>query len=50
MAGLEKIIAKLEQVADNIVNLRVITAVGDFEIVEQDGQLHTQQEMVFRPT
>jgi hypothetical protein len=38
MAGLEKIIAKLEQVADNIVNLRVITAVGDFEIVEQDGQ------------
>lgn len=38
MAGLEKIITKLEQVADNIVNLRVITAVGDFEIVEQDGQ------------
>ena len=38
MAGLENVIAKLEQVANNIVNLRVITAVGDFEIVEQDGE------------
>ena len=37
MAGLEKIIAKLEKVAENIVNLQVITAVGDFEIVDQNG-------------